>query len=119
MDNPKFQINKDARGEFRFNLRAKNGEIVLRSSEGYVTKQGCMGGIAAVKVNAPFDNRYDSRYNKDAKSGQYSFVLRAANYEALGISESYETAVGRDNGIAAVKRDAPTAPVEDLTLVNA
>ena len=119
MDNPKFQINTDAKGEYRFILRSKNGEIILRSSEGYTTKQGCLGGIASVKINAPYDSRYVSRsYQAPGKSEQYYFVLRAGNNEILGISEMYTTTASRDNGMAAVKRDAPNAPVEDLTEVK-
>jgi uncharacterized protein YegP (UPF0339 family) len=48
-------------------------------------------------------------------SGQFYFTLKAANGETLGISEGYTTAASRDNGIEAVKRDAPNAPTEDLT----
>jgi uncharacterized protein YegP (UPF0339 family) len=110
MTNPKFELFKDTKGEYRFNLRAKNGEIILRSSEGYVTKQGCQQGIASVKLNAPYDSRYDRR---TATNGQYYFVLKAGNGEPLGISEMYITVSGRDNGIEAVKRDAPNAPIED------
>lgn len=111
MTNPKFEIFKDVRGEFRFRLLAKNGEPILRSSEGYVTKQGCQNGIASVKGNAP----YDSRYYRGTTNGQYYFTLNAINGENLGISEMYQTAAGRDNGIEAVKRDAPNAPIYDLT----
>jgi hypothetical protein len=111
MQNPKFQIFKDSKGEFRFRLKAKNGEITLRSSEGYVTKQGCQRGIASVKINAPIDSRYE---RSQATNGQFYFVLKAANGEPLGISEMYQTRAGRDNGIEAVKRDAPNAPTEDL-----
>lgn len=115
MQNPKFELFKDTKGEYRFNLKAKNGEIILRSSEGYVTKQGCQRGIASVKINAP----YDSRYNRlTASNGQYYFVLRAANNETLGISEMYSTASGRNNGIEAVKRDAPNAPIQDFTITE-
>lgn len=112
MTNPKFQLFKDQVGEFRFRLRARNGEIILRSSEGYTSKQGCQGGIASVKINAPFDEPYDRR---TAANGQYYFILRARNGEALGMSEMYQTTSGRENGIAAVKRDTPGAPTEDLT----
>ena len=113
MTNPKFQIKKDNKGEFRFNLLAKNGENILRSSEGYTTKQNCQKGIASVKVNAPYDNKYE---RKTAINGQYYFVLKAGNGEPLGMSEMYNSASARDNGIEAVKRDAPTALVEDLTV---
>lgn len=113
MNNPKFEIFKDTKGEFRFRLKAKNGEPVLHSSEGYSTKQGCQNGIASVKANAPFD----SRYKRDiASNGQYYFVLKASNGEPLGMSEFYVSVTGRENGIAAVKRDAPVAPVIDLTV---
>ena len=48
----KFVIKKDKRGEFRFNLKAGNGEIIA-TSEGYTTKAGCKNGIESVKKNAP------------------------------------------------------------------
>lgn len=86
------------------------------SSEGYTTKQSCQNGIAAVKANAPYDSRYDRRRSTNA---QYYFVLKSSNGEVVGTSEMYTTEYGRENGISAVKRDAPAAPVEDLTLVGA
>ncbi|PHJ39520.1 hypothetical protein P378_02965 [Desulforamulus profundi] len=49
---PKFEIFKDSKGQFRFRLIAKNGEIIAQS-EGYDTKQGCENGIQSVKENAP------------------------------------------------------------------
>ena len=48
---PKFEIYKDKREEFRFRLKAKNGEIIL-SSEGYKAKASCRNGIESVKKNA-------------------------------------------------------------------
>lgn len=115
MENPKFQIFKDNVGEYRFRLKAKNGEIILQSSEGYTTKQNCQNGIASVQVNAPYDSRY---IRSTAINGQYYFVLKAANGEPLGRSEMYNSSYGRDNGIEAVKRDAPNAPTEDLTVTT-
>ncbi|MCT8335655.1 YegP family protein [Leptospira sp. 85282-16] len=47
----KFEIYKDKAGEFRFRLKASNGEIIA-SSEGYSSKQACENGIASVKNNA-------------------------------------------------------------------
>ena len=49
---PKFEIYTDKAGEFRFRLKAKNGEIIA-TSEGYKAKSGCENGIASVKKNAP------------------------------------------------------------------
>ncbi len=108
--NPKFQIYKSG-SDHRYRLKARNGEIIL-SGEGYTSKQGCLNGIQSVKINAPFDSRYDRRI---ASNSQYYFVLKAANGEPIGVSETYTTSVARENGIEAVKRDAPSAPIEDLT----
>ena len=110
MNNPKFQLFKSsANAQYYFRLKAANGETVL-SSEGNITKQSCLNGIASVKINAPIDSRYE---RKDA-TNNYRFNLKAANGEIIGRSEGYTTAVARENGIDAVKRDAPGAPVEDL-----
>ena len=38
--------------EFRFRLKAKNGQIIA-VSEGYTTHANCMNGVESVKNNAP------------------------------------------------------------------
>ena len=48
---PKFEIYKDKAEEFRFRLKATNGQIIA-VSEGYKTLQKCKNGIASVKKNA-------------------------------------------------------------------
>lgn len=110
VNNPKFQLYKSG-SEYRYRLRARNGEIILHG-EGYTTKQGCLNGINSVKENAPYDSRYD---RKTATNGQYYFVLKAANHEPIGVSETYTTIAARENGIESVKTNAPKAPIEDLT----
>ena len=52
MVEPQFEIYKDAAGEYRFRLRAPNGEIIA-ISEGYKSKDGCKNGVESVKENAP------------------------------------------------------------------
>lgn len=49
---PKFELYVDKAGEFRFRLKAKNGEVIA-VSEGYTTKSACENGIESVKKNAP------------------------------------------------------------------
>ncbi len=49
--NPKFEIYADKKGEFRYRLKAKNGQIIA-SGEGYATLKNCKSGIASVKKNA-------------------------------------------------------------------
>ncbi len=50
--NPKYEIYKDKAGEFRFRLKAKNGQIIA-TSEGYKTMDSCKNGVESVKKNAP------------------------------------------------------------------
>ena len=49
--NPKFEVYKDKKGEFRFRLKSKNGQISA-SSEGYSKVDSCLKGVASVQKNA-------------------------------------------------------------------
>ncbi|MBE6683938.1 MAG: DUF1508 domain-containing protein [Ruminococcaceae bacterium] len=49
---PKFEMYQDKAGEYRFRLKARNGEVIA-TSEGYKAKASCENGIASVKKNAP------------------------------------------------------------------
>ena len=48
---PKFEVYEDKGGEFRFRLKATNGQVIA-VSEGYTAKAGCLNGIESVKKNA-------------------------------------------------------------------
>ena len=50
--NPKFEMYTDKAGEFRFRLKARNGEVIA-ASEGYKAKASCLNGIDSVRRNAP------------------------------------------------------------------
>lgn len=52
--NPKFEVYVDNAGEFRFRLKAKNGQIIA-TGEGYKSKSGCMNGIESIRKNADSD----------------------------------------------------------------
>ena len=49
---PKFEVYTDKAGEFRFRLKATNGQIIA-VSEGYKALASCLNGIESVKKNAP------------------------------------------------------------------
>ena len=49
--NPKFEIYRDHAGEYRFRLKAKNGQVIA-VSEGYAAKASCVGGVQSVRKNA-------------------------------------------------------------------
>ena len=50
--NPKFEVYTDKSGEFRFRLKATNGQVIA-VSEGYTTIANCLNGVESVKKNAP------------------------------------------------------------------
>ena len=49
---PKFEVYTDKAGEFRFRLKATNGQVIA-TGEGYKAKASCLNGIESVKNNAP------------------------------------------------------------------
>ena len=107
----KFEIKASTGGQFIFNLKAGNGEVIL-TSERYKAKQDCENGIASVKKNSGDDKRYE---RKEAVNGESYFTLTAVNKQVIGKSEMYKSTASREKGIASVKRNAPEAPIADKT----
>lgn len=103
----KFEVKAAAGGQFMFNLKAGNGEVIL-TSERYKTKDACLNGIESVKKNVADDKRF---VKKTATDGQFFFTLTATNGQAIGKSEMYKAERSRDNGIASVKKNAPDARI--------
>lgn len=106
----KFEIYKDAKSEYRFRLKAGNGQNIL-ASEGYSSKAGCENGIESVRKNSQDDDRYD---RKKSSNGKHYFNLKASNGQVIGTSEMYESSSGMENGIDSVKTNAPDAPVVEV-----
>ncbi|SHI34125.1 YegP family protein [Pseudozobellia thermophila] len=106
----KFEIKKDKSDQFRFNLKASNGQVIL-SSEAYKTKASCDNGIESVRKNSQDDAKYD---RKTAKDGSPYFNLKASNGQVIGASQMYSNASAMENGIASVKKNAPDAVVEEV-----
>lgn len=107
----KFEITNRTNGEFQFNLKAGNGQVIL-SSEGYTTRANCENGIESVRKNSQDDNKYE---RKTSSNGKPYFNLKATNGQIIGTSQMYSSESGRDNGIASVKENAPDATVDDQT----
>ncbi len=108
----KFEIYKDKKGEFRFRLKAGNGEIVL-ASEGYSSKTGCKNGIASVQKNSPTMSNFDASVTR---GGKHRFNLKAANGRVIGTSQSYADEKGCKAGMRAVKSACTKAKMEDKTV---
>jgi len=115
MSYPRYEIFKDQRNEFRFNLIDTNYKVILTASEGYTSKQNCIDAVGICQRNSPYDKNYDSRTTVNNK---YYFTLRSDNGRDIGRSEDYNTSSSRDEGIKNVKRDGSTKTVVDKTLVT-
>tara|TARA_R110000851_G_scaffold254994_1_gene407610 strand:- start:430 stop:759 length:330 start_codon:yes stop_codon:yes gene_type:complete len=105
----KFVINKDKADQYRFNLKAGNGEIIL-SSQGYIAKSSCENGIESVRTHSQDDNMFK---RNTASDGSPYFNLKASNGQVIGTSEMYSGNSAMETGIASVKANAPDASIED------
>ena len=63
MPEPVFEWYVDKKGKYRFRLKAGNGEIIA-TSEGYGSKEGCVGGIESFKKNAPIAKVVEAKKEK-------------------------------------------------------
>lgn len=106
-----YDLKKATNGQFYFNLKAGNGEIIL-TSEMYVAKGSAQAGIASVQANCTHDERYDKA---ESTNGKFYFTLKAANHQVIGNSQLYATAATRDAGIASVKTNGGTDVINDNT----
>jgi uncharacterized protein YegP (UPF0339 family) len=107
----KFELYKDKAGEFRFRLKAGNGQVIL-ASEGYKTRASALKGIESVRKNSQTDARFE---RAETSGGKPRFNLKATNGQVIGTSETYESVSARDNGIASVAKNAPDAALVDQT----
>ncbi len=116
----KFVITKTKSGEYTFNLKAGNGEVILTASETYSSLDGCKGGVESVKKNANAHVEDQTKGEEQTnpkfelyedKGGEFRFRLKARNGENIGRSEGYKSKSSAENGIASVGKNAPDAEV--------
>lgn len=105
-----FEVYEDKAEEYRFRLKASNGQTIL-SSEGYTDKTGAMNGIESVKENGMLSERFESYTDK---AGKYRFRLKAANGQVIGSGEGYESEASCQAGIASVKRWAKETEIKEV-----
>ena len=56
----KFELTTRKNGEFQFNLKASNGQVIL-TSQGYKTKASCLNGIESVRKNSQDLARFEKK----------------------------------------------------------
>ena len=118
----KFVITTTKSGEFTFNLKATNGQVIQTASESYSSEDGVKGGIESVQKNAlahvedqtveNFETLTHPKYEVyQDKAGEYRFRLKAKNGQNIGKSEGYKTKASCLNGIESVGKNAPEAEI--------
>lgn len=84
---------------FRFNLHAKNGQVVL-SSESYTTKAAAWNGAFAIQDAAALEGSFEIKTSTD---NRYYFTLTAENGQVVGTSQLYTSRAAAQDGVASVK----------------
>lgn len=110
----------------KFDLKAGNGEVIA-TSEVYSSLAACKAGIASVQKNAPmaavedqtkegFQPQKHPKFEVYTdKAGETRFRLKASNGQIIAVSEGYKSMAGCLGGIESVKKNAPDAPVEEIS----
>jgi uncharacterized protein len=107
----KFELYEDKAGEYRFRLKASNGENI-GASEGYKAKSSAENGIESVKTNSVVKDRYDVF---EGNGGKWYFNLKAANHQVILSSQGYSSKQAAEAGCDSVARNAPNAIIDDQT----
>ena len=117
----KFAVKKTKSG-IKFNLKARNGEIIA-SSEVYNSKASCLKGIESVRKNAPiaavedqtvegFEAQKHPKFEiYTDKAGEFRFRLKASNGEIIAVSEGYKSMTSCKNGVESVRKNAEDSEI--------
>lgn len=97
----------EATNKFRFNVHAKNGQIVL-SSEQYTTEAAAFNGAFAVQAEGTETTHYALKQNS---AGGWYFNLAAQNNQIIGTSQQYTTKAAAEAGIKSLQTFLPTVTV--------
>ena len=118
----KFVVKETKNGDYVFNLKAGNGEVIA-VSETYTTETACMNGIESVRKNAVEAKLEDQTAAEVVtvtnpkfevytdKAGEFRFRLKARNGEIIAVGEGYKAKASCLNGIDSIRRNAPDAAV--------
>ena len=98
-----------AQEPFTFSFVDVDGKMVVKS-ENYAAKKSALNGIESVRKNCQQDGRYEM---KEAKNGKYYFNVKASNGQVVATSAMFGSEADRDEAIAKLKNQAPTAELQD------
>ena len=99
-------------GQFMFNLKAANSQVIL-TSELYRSRAAAENGIASVQKNGVDATNFEV---KTTASDQPYFILKAKNHQEIGRSQYYSSLAAAQNGIESVVNNAATTTIKDKTV---
>lgn len=105
-----YELSKSTNEQFKFVLKAGNGEVIL-TSELYVAKSGALNGIESVQKNSADEGNFSK---ETAKNDKPYFNLKAANHQIIGTSQMYSSISARDNGIRSVMNNGQSEDIREL-----
>jgi len=109
----KFEIYQDAAKEFRWRLKAGNGETLATAGQGYKAKADCTKGVDRIKDEAGSDKVKFETYQDNAK--EYRWRCKAANGQVVASSsQGYKAKADCEHAVDLIQKGAAKASVEDL-----
>ncbi len=118
-----FEIYEDKAGEWRWRLRASNGELVAMSEQGFSSKSGVVRALDVVRRNVAEAEGHEEAPEGDDesknitgfeiyedKAGEWRWRLRASNGELLAIPEQgFSSKSGVVRALDVVRRNVAEA----------
>ena len=106
----KFETYQDARKEYRWRLKATNGQVIAASGQGYKDKRDRDGAIDRIKKDAATKLTFETY--EDARK-EYRWRLKATNGQVIATSQGYKDKRSCENSIDVIKKGAGQARVEE------
>ena len=109
----KFEVFKDKAGEFRWRLKAANGQTLATGGQGYKEKADAKRGVELVQ-KAATDDKMKFEFLEDAKK-EHRWHLKAGNGQIVATSsEGYKAKADAEKAMENVKAHAAKAEVVDV-----
>jgi len=106
----KFEVYQDAAKEYRWRLKASNGQIMATGGQGYKAKADCRKGVETIKENVASDKLKFEVYEDKAK--EFRWRLKASNGQTVAAApDGYKTKASCERGIESIKKGAGKAEV--------
>jgi uncharacterized protein YegP (UPF0339 family) len=109
----KFELYKDKAGEYRWRLKAANGEIMATPGQGYKAMADAKSNIESVKKSATDEKMKYEVYEDNKK--EHRWRLKASNGQVIAASsEGYKAKAGAEKAVETIKSGLAKATVTEV-----